>query len=89
MEKKELKLEDVKVGDKYYLETGYGYKSISGIFTIERKTKTMIILNNGTRIKPIFNNASRCEQVGSVVWSNNVYILENEKVKNQYNLEIL
>ena len=82
-----MKIEDIKVGDKYYCYTGYGYRSIVGVYTVERITKTQLVLNNGDRLRITPSDMSYLKKVGSDSWSNASYYLETEEIKKEWELQ--
>ena len=72
---------ELQIGDRIYQEN---YNKISGIFTVERVTKTLAICDKGAKFKREYSKDSWINSAGDTgKWNTNRYQLETLELKEK------
>lgn len=75
-------MEKLKVGDKIYKES---YSKITGVFTVERLTKTLAVCDNDARFKIEYSSSNWIVCAGGEGrWNSSCYGLETPELKEKY-----
>lgn len=71
----------LKVGDRIYRKS---YGKVTGVYVIERLTKTTAVSNNGKKFRIDYSESGWVNDIGSERWASNSFYIETPELQIEY-----